>query len=97
MANTYILVEWPESQIFMEEEWFEDEAILNEQSSYFIPEKRFINNEYILEKSEELALQFISTIKEDGRIFFEWEKIVPFRGGMTTFESVLNLKLMLNK
>lgn len=47
--NGYVLVEWPESQQFMEEEWFEEEAILalgNEEktgsSAYFIPIKRVI-------------------------------------------------------
>ena len=45
----YILVQWPESQQFMEEPWFQEEAILaqstNEEqewigpSAYFIPEE----------------------------------------------------------
>lgn len=42
----YVLVEWPESQQFMEEEWFEEEAILalgseeiTGSSAYFIPVK----------------------------------------------------------
>ncbi len=42
--TSYNLIMWPESQNFMEEEWFEDEAILalgNEDmtgsSAYFIP------------------------------------------------------------
>jgi hypothetical protein len=46
----YVLVEWPDSQEYMEEEWFEDEAILalgaEEQtgsSAYFIPIKRIVN------------------------------------------------------
>jgi len=45
----YVLVEWPESQDFMEEEWFEDEALLalgNEDrtgsAAYFIPIKRVV-------------------------------------------------------
>ncbi len=45
--DLYVLVRWPESQNFMEEEWFEDEAILalgNEDmtgsSAYFIPTHR---------------------------------------------------------
>jgi hypothetical protein len=43
----YVLVQWPESQKFMEEDWFEDEAILASEneigigsSAYFIPIKR---------------------------------------------------------
>ena len=45
--TSYNLIMWPESQNFMEEEWFEDEAILalgNEDmtgsSAYFIPTHR---------------------------------------------------------
>ena len=45
--TSYNLITWPESQDFMEEEWFEDEAILalgNEDmtgsSAYFIPVNR---------------------------------------------------------
>lgn len=45
----YVLVEWPESQDFMEEEWFNEEAILalgaediTGSSAYFIPIKRII-------------------------------------------------------
>lgn len=44
--EAYILVQWPESQEFMEEEWFEKEAVLdinNEAgSTYFIPLKYLI-------------------------------------------------------
>lgn len=45
----YCLVQWPESQEFMEEEWFEEEAILalgsedkTGSSAYFIPIKRIV-------------------------------------------------------
>lgn len=45
----YVLVQWPESQEFMEEEWFNDEAILalgsedvTGSSAYFIPIKRIV-------------------------------------------------------
>lgn len=42
--HTYVYVEWPESQEYMEEDWFEEEAVLdvagNIGSSYFIPTKR---------------------------------------------------------
>lgn len=49
LENGYLLVEWPDSQDFMEEEWFEDEAILalgsedkTGGSAYFIPIRRMI-------------------------------------------------------
>jgi len=43
--NLYVLVEWPESQNYMEEDWFEDEASLADcerfgSSAYFIPKNR---------------------------------------------------------
>lgn len=49
IQNAEILVQWPESQDFMEEEWFDEEATLalgNEDevgsSAYYIPLKRII-------------------------------------------------------
>lgn len=49
MASGYVLVEWPNSQIYMEEEWFDEEAILalgaeekTGSSAYFIPIKRIV-------------------------------------------------------
>lgn len=45
----YVLVQWPESQDYMEEEWFDEEAILvlgsedkTGSSAYFIPIKRIV-------------------------------------------------------
>jgi hypothetical protein len=37
--NTYCLTPWPDSQDYMDEPWFDKEAILGEESSYFIPTK----------------------------------------------------------
>ncbi len=49
IADGYVLVQWPESQEYMEEEWFDDEAILalgsediTGSSAYFIPIKRVV-------------------------------------------------------
>lgn len=41
VENTYTYVEWPESQEYMKEEWFEKEAVLNmnTHANYFIPTK----------------------------------------------------------
>jgi hypothetical protein len=41
VEETYILVSWPDSQEYMDEEWFDEEAVLhpNEPSAYFIPTK----------------------------------------------------------
>lgn len=46
----YCLVQWDESQKYMEEEWFQEEAILDIEekfgpSAYFIPIKRLIEEE----------------------------------------------------
>ena len=47
--NTYILVQWPESQILMEEEWFEECILCNDKleeigsSAYFVPYDRYIS------------------------------------------------------
>lgn len=38
--DTYILVPWPEIQDYMDQPWFEEEAVLNSNSSYLIPIER---------------------------------------------------------
>lgn len=43
----YCIVTWPDSQDYMEEDWFKDEAILETEgrfggSAYFIPIKRIL-------------------------------------------------------
>lgn len=45
MENSYTLVHFPDSQELMDEEWFEDEAILNidEGGAYFVPTYRLYN------------------------------------------------------
>ena len=51
MKDNYVLVSWPESQDFMECDWFRDEAILalgsedrTGSSAYFIPLNRYIES-----------------------------------------------------
>lgn len=51
--ETYVLVPWPESQEYMEEQWFYDEAVLaigiEEKvgpSAYFIPVHRILFEEH---------------------------------------------------
>jgi len=44
IENSYTLVNWPDSQDYMEEKWFREEAVLDnsenaESSSYLIPTK----------------------------------------------------------
>lgn len=40
----YVLVEWPESQDLMDEDWFDEEAVLSStgSSAYFVPIKRLL-------------------------------------------------------
>jgi len=43
----YVLVQWPESQVFMDYEWFHSETSLADfdkfgSSAYFIPMKRYL-------------------------------------------------------
>lgn len=45
--EAYVLVPWPESQDLMEEEWFDEEAVLDVDarfgsSAYFVPLKRIL-------------------------------------------------------
>jgi len=46
IRESYVLVLWPESQDLMEEDWFEDEAVLDVDnevgSSYFVPLHRVL-------------------------------------------------------
>lgn len=44
---TYVLVQWPETQVLMDYDWFDEEASLADfdkfgSSAYFIPQKRWL-------------------------------------------------------
>jgi len=93
MNNTYILIEFPDVQEYMEEKWFNEEAILGDSSSYFIPESRFINNKYIVSKCKDLANELVVTDEQLNANDDEWESAFPFEGGMSDFECLMNLKL----
>lgn len=82
----------------MEESWFQQEAVLHPDlsSAYFIPEDRILNNDYILQRSQELAANLEASEDLENELLIEWEEGIPFEGGMTVFESVLNLKLITN-
>lgn len=49
MEEKYILVRWAESQILMEQEWFDECILMNDEnhlqeigsSAYFVPENRY--------------------------------------------------------
>lgn len=45
--DTYVLIQWPESQELMDEEWFDDETSLADffkfgSAAYFVPTQRWI-------------------------------------------------------
>lgn len=47
ISNLYVLVQWPESQEYMDEDWFQEEAVLEVNgkfgsAAYFIPIDRFL-------------------------------------------------------
>lgn len=46
MEGLYVYISWPDSQEYMEEDWFEEEAILdiNSSSNYLIPVTRLNTN-----------------------------------------------------
>lgn len=49
MKEKYVLVCWPESQILMEQEWFDECILMNDEnhlqeigsSAYFVPENKY--------------------------------------------------------
>ncbi len=51
--ETYVLVPWPDCQVYMEYQWFYQEAILAVGAedkvgtiAYFIPERRIVSGKY---------------------------------------------------
>ena len=47
LSEAYVIVKWPESQELMEEDWFDEEAVLDVEgkfgdSAYFVPLKRIL-------------------------------------------------------
>ena len=52
--KTYVLVTWPDSQEYMDEDWFDEEAFLAEigDSAYFIPEDRVITEKEVQDVNE---------------------------------------------
>jgi hypothetical protein len=41
MSGRYVKIDWPDSQDYMDEDWFEEEAVpdLNDEGAYLIPEE----------------------------------------------------------
>lgn len=78
--SLYKLLQWPESQVYMEESWFQDEAILDNSenatsSSYFIPFNRFIEgtidefkNTLIVSEVRELSKLIVGELDEQSLV-----------------------------
>ena len=96
-SDTYILVQWPESQDYMNEPWFQEEAILalgcEEQvgsSAYFIPRNRIItSNEDIKNEVYDLLSGYNLTDEELRQSDKEWNSAIPFEGGMSFSEALI--------
>lgn len=107
MKDNYVLVSWPESQDFMECDWFRDEAILalgsedrTGSSAYFIPIKRYLEffedkfkASQIQDMVEELAS--IYPVNEEDRKYneCEWNAGIPWEGGMNIHEHLVDINL----
>lgn len=104
MEDSYVLVKWPESQLFMECDWFRDEAILalghedqTGSSAYFIPESRFLDNSYIEQKVAELCSKYEVSEEDEDHSCNEWEEAFPYEGGMSLRELVVETALLVRK
>jgi hypothetical protein len=97
----YVLIEWPESQVFMEEPWFEEEAVLHYglSSAYFIPKNRICTLSGIIVGYETLIsniygkyiTKFMEKIKEyEGNSIELWKQ--ELLGNITKEEFVKLIK-----
>lgn len=107
--SNYVLVQWPESQDHMEEEWFRDEAILalgsgdrTGSSAYFIPLERYlespINENFksnVIQSIVEDLAKLYPVSKEDAEnILNEYESMaIPFEDGMNIHEHLVDIHL----
>lgn len=111
MKSSYVLVNWPDSQEYMEESWFGDEAILalgseekTGSSAYFIPLQRYIEtlpvkdrikHQVIRDFVEDLSRLYPITPEDVRNNQYEWGLSIPFEGGMSTEESIVDIRLKL--
>lgn len=97
----YVLIEWPESQVLMDEPWFDQEAILHHglSSAYFIPRNRVYTLSTIVNEYESLVsavygkyiTKFMEKIKEyEGNSIELWRQ--ELLGNITKEEFVKLIK-----
>lgn len=102
MNENYVLVRWPESQEFMECDWFRDEAILalghedqTGSSAYFIPESRILTKEYVQQRVAELCRDYEVTPEEEDYSSKQWcDEAFPYEGGMSLKELIVEIALL---
>ena len=105
MNENYVLVRWPESQEFMECDWFRDEAILalghedqTGSSAYFIPESRILTKEYVQQRVAELCRDYEVTPEEEDYSSKQWcDEAFPDEGGMSLKELIVEIALLVRK
>ena len=108
ISDNYALVQWPESQDFMEKDWFREEAILalgsediTGSSAYFIPIKRyleFFEDEFKASQIQNIVEELVSLYpvsEEDKKCNeYEWEhSAIPWEGGMNIHEHLVDISL----
>lgn len=104
MNENYVLVRWPESQNFMECDWFREEAILalghedkTGSSAYFIPESRLLSNSYIEQRVAELCREYEVSTRDEELAYKEWDQPIPYEGGMSLSELIIETHLLVRK
>lgn len=103
--SSYVLVQWPESQDYMMEPWFQEEAILalgsedkTGSSAYFIPMKRYLEVSSFKKNEIQSLVEELSDIYpvEEKDIKYnedQWNDFLPFEGGMNTHESIVDIAI----
>lgn len=43
IKSSHLLIQWPDVQEYMDEDWFDEEAVLADDSAYFIPALRVVD------------------------------------------------------
>ena len=50
MSGAYLLIQWPDSQDYMDKDWFDSEGIFGNDSSVFVPLQRILDEVEYLKK-----------------------------------------------
>ena len=104
MKENYVLVGWPESQNYMEEPWFKEEALLAlgcedkvGSSAYFIPEGRILDNDRIEQRVAELCREYKPGQEQIDHADSQWTSSFPYEGRMSLRELVTEVSILVNR